>query len=46
MPITALIENEIFALHGGLSPSITSLNQSRELNRVMEVDSISCIALR
>ena len=46
MPITALIENEIFALHGGLSPSITSLNQIRELNRVMEVDSISFVALR
>ena len=43
MPITALIENEMFAVHGGLSPSITSLNQIRELNRVMEVGGISFI---
>ena len=38
MPITALVEGEIFALHGGLSPSISSLNQIRELNRVVEVN--------
>ena len=41
MPITALVEGEIFALHGGLSPSLSSLNQIRELNRVMEVNHIS-----
>lgn len=41
MPITALVEDEIFALHGGLSPSISTLNQIRELNRVMEINRIS-----
>ena len=38
MPITALVEGEIFALHGGLSPSIFTLNQIRELNRVVDVN--------
>lgn len=38
MPITALVEGEIFALHGGLSPSISTLNQIRDLNRVVEVN--------
>lgn len=41
MPISALIEGEVFCLHGGLSPSITSLQQIRELNRVTDVNVIS-----
>lgn len=38
MPICGLIENEILCMHGGLSPSISSLDQIREINRVKEVN--------
>lgn len=48
MTISALIEDKVFVVHGGLSPSIHSLNEIRSLNRVMEIGSISfhepCIA--
>lgn len=36
-PITALVENKIFCLHGGLSPMIETIDQVRELNRIQEV---------
>jgi len=36
-PLTALIEKQIFCLHGGLSPSIDSLNHIMDLDRVQEV---------
>lgn len=37
MPIAALIENKIFCLHGGLSPTADSLDLIRSLKRVREV---------
>lgn len=37
LPLTALVEISIFCLHGGLSPSIDSLDQIRNLDRVQEV---------
>lgn len=37
LPLTALIENTIFCLHGGLSPSIDSLDNIRALDRIQEV---------
>ena len=33
MPLTALVDNHIFCVHGGLSPSIDSLDQIRQLPR-------------
>ena len=33
MPLTALVENQIFCVHGGLSPSIDLLDQIRQLPR-------------
>nr|ACN30926.1 unknown [Zea mays] len=36
-PLTALVESEIFCLHGGLSPSIENLDNVRSLDRVQEV---------
>ena len=36
-PVTAVVENQIFALHGGLSPSIDTLDSVRKLDRVQEV---------
>jgi serine/threonine-protein phosphatase 2A catalytic subunit len=37
LPLTALIEDQIFCLHGGLSPSIDTLDHIRSLERVQEV---------
>ncbi len=37
LPLTALVENRIFSLHGGLSPSIDTLDHVRQLDRVQEV---------
>jgi serine/threonine-protein phosphatase 2A catalytic subunit len=37
MPLTALVDSQIFCLHGGLSPSIDSLDQIQQLDRVQEV---------
>lgn len=37
LPLTALIENQIFCLHGGLSPSIDTLDHIRALDRIQEV---------
>jgi serine/threonine-protein phosphatase 2A catalytic subunit len=37
LPLTCVVENRIFAPHAGLSPSIDSLDNIRELDRVQEV---------
>jgi serine/threonine-protein phosphatase 2A catalytic subunit len=37
LPLTALIEQQIFCLHGGLSPSIDTLDHVRQLDRIQEV---------
>lgn len=37
LPLTALVEDQIFCLHGGLSPSIDNLDHVRQLDRVQEV---------
>mmetsp|Transcript_31853 Transcript_31853/g.82463 ORF Transcript_31853/g.82463 Transcript_31853/m.82463 type:complete len:311 (-) Transcript_31853:37-969(-) len=37
LPLTALVENEVFCLHGGLSPTLETLDQVRSLDRVQEV---------
>ncbi|KXS13692.1 serine/threonine-protein phosphatase 2A catalytic subunit beta isoform [Gonapodya prolifera JEL478] len=37
LPLTAVIESQIFCLHGGLSPSLDSLDQVRSIDRVQEV---------
>jgi serine/threonine-protein phosphatase 2A catalytic subunit len=36
-PLTALVESEIFCLHGGLSLSIETLDNIRNFDRVQEV---------
>ncbi|KAK6819717.1 Serine/threonine-protein phosphatase PP2A catalytic subunit [Apiospora arundinis] len=36
LPLTALIDNQIFCLHGGLSPSIDTLDNIRALDRIQE----------
>jgi serine/threonine-protein phosphatase 2A catalytic subunit len=37
LPLTALIDNQIFCLHGGLSPSIDTLDNIKSIDRVQEV---------
>ena len=37
LPMTALVEGKIFCLHGGLSPSVATLDQARALERTQEV---------
>ena len=37
LPLTAVVENDVFCLHGGLSPSIDTLDHVRQLDRVQEV---------
>ena len=37
LPLTALVENQVMGLHGGLSPSIDYLDSIRALDRVQEV---------
>ena len=37
IPIAATIDNKIFAVHGGLSPSIESLFEIEELDRFQEI---------
>lgn len=39
--LTALIDDEVFAVHGGLSPSIQSIDQIRDLDRTADVGNIS-----
>ncbi len=37
LPMTALVEDSIFCLHGGLSPSVDTLDHVRSLDRFQEV---------
>lgn len=37
LTISAIVENSIFCVHGGLSPDIKLLDQIRTINRVMEI---------
>ena len=37
LPLTAVIDDQVFCLHGGLSPSIDTLDHVRQLDRVQEV---------
>ncbi len=36
LPLTAVVENQIFCLHGGLSPSIENLDNIKMLDRMQE----------
>jgi diadenosine tetraphosphatase ApaH/serine/threonine PP2A family protein phosphatase len=37
LPLTACVDNSFFCMHGGLSPSIESLDDVRTLDRIQEV---------
>jgi Calcineurin-like phosphoesterase len=37
LSLSALIDNKVFCVHGGLSPAINTLNQIRVINRKQEV---------
>lgn len=44
LPIGCLIDKSIFCIHGGLSPSIDTLDQIRQLERVTEIPHDGAIA--
>eukprot|EP00055_Hartaetosiga_balthica_P018654 m.135032 g.135032 ORF g.135032 m.135032 type:complete len:307 (-) comp9816_c0_seq1:387-1307(-) len=37
LPLTGLVDNQIFCLHGGLSPNVPTLDDIRNMDRVQEV---------
>lgn len=37
LPVSAIVNNEVFCLHGGLSPSFTTIDDIRQMDRVKEV---------
>lgn len=37
LPLTGLVENRIFCMHGGLSPTLDTLDHIRALDRIQEV---------
>ncbi len=37
LPLTAVVDNQIFSLHGGLSPDAKTLADIRDLTRVQEI---------
>lgn len=41
LPIGSIINDRYLAVHGGLSPSLCSIDQIQELNRVKQVPTIS-----
>ncbi|KAL5988553.1 Serine/threonine-protein phosphatase PP2A catalytic subunit [Asimina triloba] len=45
LPLTALIESQIFCLHGGLSPSLDTLDNIRALDRIQEKSNDIVMAL-
>lgn len=46
LPLTALVDGQIFCLHGGLSPSIDTLDHIRALDRLQEVPHEVCSILK
>lgn len=45
LSLSAIIDGKIFCVHGGLSPSIQTLDQIRTIDRKQEVSSIVLFAL-
>jgi serine/threonine-protein phosphatase PP1 catalytic subunit len=37
MPISALVDDKILCMHGGLSPELVNVNQLQNINRPTEV---------
>eukprot|EP00672_Neobodo_designis_P018336 CAMPEP_0174832062 /NCGR_PEP_ID=MMETSP1114-20130205/3464_1 /TAXON_ID=312471 /ORGANISM="Neobodo designis, Strain CCAP 1951/1" /LENGTH=312 /DNA_ID=CAMNT_0016065913 /DNA_START=125 /DNA_END=1063 /DNA_ORIENTATION=- len=37
LPLTAVVENQVFCLHGGLSPTLDTFSHIRSIDRVQEV---------
>ena len=37
LPVSAIVENSVFCIHGGLSPEIKTIDQVRLIDRMMEI---------
>lgn len=37
MPLTALVENKLLCMHGGLSPQLATIDEIRKIDRIQEV---------
>ena len=37
LPLAALVDNKIFCVHAGLSPSLQNINDIKEIKRVKEI---------
>lgn len=44
MPLAALIDNKVFCIHGGLSPSLTDIKEIEELDRKQEAPIVGLFA--
>jgi diadenosine tetraphosphatase ApaH/serine/threonine PP2A family protein phosphatase len=43
LPIAALIDNKIIAVHGGISPELTTMQVLNKINRFMEIPKIGLV---
>jgi diadenosine tetraphosphatase ApaH/serine/threonine PP2A family protein phosphatase len=34
LPLVAIVENHIYCVHGGLSPSITTIDEVKKIDRI------------
>jgi len=43
LPVSALVDNKVFCMHGGLSPTIEMIDQLKDIDRIQEVPHEGCV---